>query len=411
MPTSVRIFFFNRYVHPDHSATSQLLTDLASHLAGHGWQVVLVGSSQRYDAATAALPASEHVHGFEVVRVGGTRFGRNSLLGRSLDYASYLVAAARVLAARVRRGDIVVLMTDPPMLGALLGPLARRCGARTFNWLQDLFPEVAEVLLGPLFRWVSPPLRGLRNRGLRKADCNVVISGAMAGRMALAGVDGARIALIENWTDDEGVRPVPRQVNPLRREWGVQEAFVVGYSGNLGRAHDWRTMLDVADALRDRPDIRFVLVGGGKGLQAFAAAAIERGLANVMMQPYQSRDALAHSLSAADLHWFSLNPALEGCILPSKWYGILAAGRPALFIGATDGEMAGRLRQTETGFAVAPGQVAEACASIERLAADPTLAASLGDRARRHLEAHGTRGAALNRWHALLESLSSHGAP
>lgn len=399
----MRIFFFNRYVPPDHSATSQLLGDLASHLAAGGLQVVLVGSRQRYDDAGAMLPTSESIDGFDILRVGGTRFGRHSLAGRALDYLSYLLGAARVLWGQVGRGDIVVLMTDPPMLGMLLGPLVRWRGARCMNWLQDLFPEVAEALLGGGLRLPGAPLRWLRDRGLRNATCNVVISDGMAKRLVARGVDRERLAIVENWTDGEAIRPIAARDNPLRREWGLQDTFVVGHSGNLGRAHDWRTMLDVATALRDRADIRFVMIGGGKGLQAFAAAVAERGLDNVSLRPYQSRDALAWSLSVPDLHWLSLHPGLEGCILPSKWYGIRAAGRAALFIGATDGDVATRLRDTSTGYAIAPGDASGARACIERLAADPGQVLAMGARARHDLQA---RDVALMRWREVIDSLA-----
>lgn len=405
----MRIFCFNRYVYPDHSATSQLLTDLAEHLAGAGYEVTLVGSSQRYDVANAMLPAHEIVRGLEVMRVGGTRFGRHSLLGRSLDYLSYLYAAARLLRRHVGKGDVVILMTDPPLLGAVLAPLARRRGAKVINWLQDMFPEVAEVLLGAPMRLAGPPLRGLRNRALRMADRNVVISRAMATRVAGAGVAAERIGLIENWTDEQAVQSVDRCSNALRIAWGVQDKFVVGYSGNLGRAHDWQTMLDVADRLRERKDIHFVLIGGGKGSQAFVAAAASLGLDNVSVQPYQSREGLSNSLSAPDLHWFSLHPALEGCILPSKLYGIQAAGRPALFIGAIEGELAIFLRETATGFAVAPGAVEDAIRCISRLIEDPALTSAMGKRARQHLDDNGSRSAALQRWQAVIASTSSQG--
>src|SRR5690606_38187078 len=135
----------------------------------------------------------------------------------------------------------------------------------------------------------------------------------MAQRIAARGVAGDRIAVVENWTDEAAIRPVAAHDNPLRQAWGLQGKFVVGHSGNLGRAHDWRTMLDAATALRDRDDIRFLMIGGGRGLQAFMAEAAARGLGNVSQRPYQSRAALAHSLSLPDLHWLSLHPALEGC--------------------------------------------------------------------------------------------------
>lgn len=404
----MRIFFFNRYVPPDHSATSQLLGDLAGHLAARGLEVVLVGSRQRYDDASAMLPASETIDGYQVIRVDGGRHGRDSLPGRLLDYLAYLRGARRVLATRVRRGDVVVAMTDPPMLGAVLGPLARRRGARCVNWLQDLFPEVAQALLGAGVRLAGLPLRSLRDRGLRSADANVVICAGMAARVAARGVPDDRIAIVENWTDETAIQPIAAGDNPLRREWGLQGKFVVGHSGNLGRAHDWRTMLDAATALRNREDIHFLMIGGGRGLQAFMAEAAARGLDNVSLRPYQSRDALAFSLSLPDLHWLSLNPALEGCILPSKWYGIRAAGRPALFIGDCEGEVATRLRETSTGAAVAAGDAAGARACIEALAADPPGAMAMGERARRDLAA---RDSALQRWHDLLDALAHRKIP
>ncbi len=400
----VRVFFFNRFVPPDHSATSQLLGDLAGHLAMQGVQVVLVGSRQRYDDPSAMLPEVGRIGGYDVIRVGSTRYGRHSLPGRALDYFGYLRGARAALKAHVQPDDVVVAMTDPPMLGTLLLPLARRRGARCANWLQDLFPEVAEVLLGRSFRIGGVPLRWLRDRGLHGADCNVVISEGMAARLAARAVPRARTTVVENWTDDDAVRPVAADDNPLRHAWGLRGKFVVGHSGNLGRAHDWRTMLDVATALRDRDDVHFLMIGGGRGLQAFMAQAESRGLRNVSLQPYQSRDALKHSLSLPDLHWLSLHPALEGCILPSKWYGIRAAGRPALFVGDTTGEVATGLRETASGFAFAPGDVSGVRACVERLADNPAQARSMGACARASL---ATREAALRRWCGVIDSLAS----
>ena len=404
----MRVFFCNRFVAPDLSATSQLLGDLAAHLAARGVDVTLVGSRQRYDDARAQLPEVEQIDGFEVLRVGSTRFGRDALAGRALDYLDYQRGAKRALVDRVRPGDLVVAMTDPPLLGTALGALAARRGARCVHWLQDLFPEVAEGVFGRGSRVPAAPLRWLRNRGLRRSAHVVVISDAMAARIAALGVPRERITAIENWTDAGTIQPLAAGDNPLRSAWGLQGKFVVGHSGNLGRAHDWRTMLEVAAQLQPREDIRFVLIGGGRGLRDFADAARALGLDNVLLQPYQPRDVLAHSLSLPDLHWLSLRPALEGCIFPSKWYGILAAGRPALFIGDPGGEIAQRLRESGSGQAVAPGDVAAARACIERLAGDPAAAAAMGARARQLLDARYTRAAAFARWDALIKSLQSH---
>lgn len=406
--SSGRVLFFNRYVHPDHSATSQLLSDVAFHLAWKGRAVLLVGSAQRYDDARATMPRLELVEGVEIIRVGGTRFGRGGLVGRAFDYLSYLLGAAIILLRQTERGDSVVLMTDPPLLGALLGPLASWRGAVSVHWLQDLFPEVAGELLGRAWRsWRVAPLRWLRDRSLRRADRVVAISAGMVRRLAVIGVASERTTLIENWTDDESIVPVLPDANPLRSAWELDGKFVVGYSGNLGRAHDWQTMFAVARALRHHQDIRFLLVGDGRGLRAFADAATAGELGNVVLKPYQDRQGLSLSLGVPDLHWLSLRPGLDGLIFPSKLYGIFAAGRPALLVGDPGGELAAVLRAASAGWTIAVGDVDGAVALIKRLAKQPSELHAAGASARNHLDLAGTRRHALSCWSDILSGLGT----
>ncbi len=403
----MRIYFCNRYVTPDLSATSQILSDLATHLVARGMQVTLIGSRQRYDDACAVLPEVERIDGVDVLRVGRSRFGRDGLVGRGFDYLDYMRGAKRALKKQLQPGDLVVAMTDPPMLGASLAGFVEQRGARCVHWLQDLFPEVAEGVFGAGLRVPAAPFRWRRDHSLRRSAHAVVISQGMAARISALGVPNDRITVVENWTDSEAIRPLAAADNPLREAWGLRGKFVVGYSGNLGRAHDWKTMLEAATRLRGRDDIRFVLIGGGRGLRDFSAAAQARGIDNVMLQPYQPREALAHSLSLPDLHWLSLSPSLEGCIFPSKWYGILAAGRPSLFIGKKDGDIAQRMHAADIGLAVTPGDVEGACTAIERLAGDPGVAAGMGERARRLLDEHYTRDVAFTRWESVIQSMNS----
>ena len=137
------LVFVNRYFHPDHAATGQLLADLAFHAARRGHAVTVVTGRQRLERPAAALPARERLHGVEVRRVWSTRFGRAGLAGRALDYLSFHLAAALHLLGALRRGDVLVAATDPPLLCVSAGFAARLRGARLVNWCHDLFPEVA----------------------------------------------------------------------------------------------------------------------------------------------------------------------------------------------------------------------------------------------------------------------------
>ena len=116
-----KIIFVNRYFHPDHSASSQILSDLAFYLADEGSRVRVIASRQIYDEPAVVLPARETVQGVEIVRVRTTHFGRHSSLGRIADYLSFYFAGAFALLRHAKRGDIVVAKTDPPLLSVLAG--------------------------------------------------------------------------------------------------------------------------------------------------------------------------------------------------------------------------------------------------------------------------------------------------
>src|SRR5579863_2042833 len=187
-----RLIFANRYFFPDHSATSQILSDLAFDLAGAGREVHVITSRQIYDDAKADLPAHEIINDVQVHRVASTQFGRGALLGRSIDYVSFYRSVRRGLAALASQGDIVIAKTDPPLLSVVAMDPAHRNGARLVNWLQDIYPETAAVLGVPLMRGpLALSLKALRDRSLRQADATVVVGELMARRVAKLSVPAA----------------------------------------------------------------------------------------------------------------------------------------------------------------------------------------------------------------------------
>ena len=210
----------------------------------------------------------------------------------------------------------------------------------------------------------------------------------------------------KNWCDDEDIRPVSASENRLRREWGLENRFVVGYSGNLGRSHEYATVLDAASRLRDEPRIVFLFIGGGSRLDELARRVRETGLAaQFRFLPYQERVRLKFSLGVPDLHWLSLKPELEGLIVPSKFYGIAAAGRPVIAVTASDGEIARLVRDHRCGVAIAPGDGAALAETLRHLAANPGAVAEMGLRARAMLDARFTRRQAFADWERLLETI------
>jgi glycosyltransferase involved in cell wall biosynthesis len=403
-----RIVFLNRFFFPDYSATSQMLTDLAFHLAGCGMDVHVVTSRQLYDNPHADLPEGERVNGVSIHRLPTSRFGRSALIGRGFDYLSFYIAAYRRVLACVSPGDVLVAKTDPPLVSIPAMQAARRRGLHLVNWLQDLYPEVALALGVPIIKGpLGRVFLELRDASLRAAATNVVVGEAMAELLRARGIASDRIRIIPNWCDDEEIRPLARLDNPLRREWGLGDRFVVGYSGNLGRVHEFTTVLAAAERLRGDQRVRFLFIGGGRKFAELVKCVHERGLDHLFrFQPYQERRLLKLSLNVPDVHLVSVKSELEGLIVPSKLYGIAAAGRPIITVAAADGEIAGLVRRHGCGVVVEPGQGELLAGALRSLRADPDRLAAMGRRARTMLDTHFARRHAFARWQGLIEEVA-----
>jgi glycosyltransferase involved in cell wall biosynthesis len=410
-----KVVFVNRFFHPDLSATSQMLSDLAVRLARAGLDVHVICSRQLYEDAGAKLPRSERVHGVTVSRVWTTTFGRSSLRGRALDYATFYVMATARLWTILRSGDVAIVKTDPPLLAVPAAVAVALRGAKLVNWLQDVFPEVASRLGVRLPAAVHTGLQALRDRTLAFAKANVVLGTRMRDYLSARDVEPDTLHIIENWSDGGAVLPKPTEQSDLRARLGLQEHFIAAYSGNLGRAHDIDTLLEAAHELRADPGFEFLIIGGGAKMLALEQHARASGLTSFHFLPYQPRDALADSLAAADVHLASLLPDLEGLIVPSKMYGILAAGRPAVFIGDPDGELARLIGQTQCGASVRCGDGRRLAQILRDLRRDRDERLQMGARARAVFEKRFTVDHAAEKWVQLLRGLGARerrvGAP
>ena len=401
-----KVVFVNRYFYPDESATSRILSDLAFRLARLGLKIEVVTSRQLYDDPGAQLPALEAVGGVTLRRVRTATRGRSHLAGRTLDYLSFHLAAMATLVRLLEPDDLVVAMTDPPLLSISVSRLASLRRARHVNWLQDLFPEVATALDVRLPPQVDSRLRALRDGSLRCADLNVVLGERMQEYLLARGVARERVRMVPNWTDAARVIPIEKTRSATRTGLALDDRFVVGYSGNLGRAHEFDTLLSAAKLLRADRRFAFLIIGAGAKINTLRRAVEAEQLESFRFLPYQPPESLTDSLGAADVHLVSLLPRLEGLIVPSKLYGILAAGRPTIFVGDRDGEVARVVRQGECGLTVAPGEAAELVRAIRALEAAPETCSEMGRRARELAVARYSSERACALWRTLLGEIA-----
>jgi glycosyltransferase involved in cell wall biosynthesis len=291
------------------------------------------------------------------------------------------------------------------MLASAIGGIATRAHAPMIVWLQDVFPEVAQ-------RFGIPGMSGLaartfirlRNTSLRNASQIVVIGESMRSIISQSvGREANSINVIHNWADGEAIVPIAHETNRLRAAWAEAGAFVVGYSGNLGRVHEFDTLLGAAQCLSPDTSVRFVIVGTGPRLQEVRLKVTQLGLKNISFHPLQPREELSLSLGVPDVHIAVLRPEFEGLVHPSKIYGIMAAGRPIIFVGDYRGEASKMIQAHDFGYAVECGNAAGLARAIQALKEAPDERRRMGLNARMSFEAHYDMPIALAQWEMLLQ--------
>jgi len=399
-----RLLFVNQYFPPDEALTGQILGEVVACLAAKGVVGEVITSNRSYADQRKRYPNQATWRGVKVCRVSSTGFGRSSTFRRTADYFTFLAGAGLSL-LRGPRPDVIVGLSTPPMLGAAAVLAGKLRGARAVYWVMDLYPELAFVLgvlrpdgipgrlLSAISRWT-----------LRNADLVVALGETMAGRLRDLG--GRNVVAIHNWANGDAIRPMPTSESRVRRERGWDRKFVVLYSGNMGLAHEFGTIIQAAERLQNVSEIVFAFVGGGPRRSDVQSEVRLRGLRNVEFHAAVSAEELADSLASGDLHVVSMAAGTAGLLVPNKIYGILAAGRPVIYVGPQEGEVFEIVRDGSCGWSVRNGDVEELARIVESARANPSDATAAGARARTMFDERFTAERQVNFLAELLMSLS-----
>jgi len=396
-----RLLVLNQYYWPGVEATAQLLTELCEALAEDLDVKVVTGQLHGQEQQ----PRRSVRNGVEIVRVPSTSFERSKLFARASNYATYLTSAL-IRGLRGRRPDVVLCMTDPPIVANIALLVARRFRVPVVVISQDVFPEIAvqhKRLENPV---VMSLLRGLVGLYLRRADKIVAIGDTMRRRLEEKGAPAERMLVIPNWIDTTRLGPLDKS-NHWSRSWGVDEKFVVMHSGNVGHAQDLDSLIRAGTFLRDLDDLLIMIIGMGARHAELVALAELHEVDQVQFLYYQSRAVLPQSLSAADVHVVGLAAGLAGYVVPSRLYGILAVGRPVIVAADPESETAQLVTEVGCGIVVPPGRP-ELLARAIRDAHDGRYdLEAMGARGREWVEREADRSVAVRRYRDLLLELAS----
>ncbi len=385
----MHIVFFNRSFHPDTAATGQLLTELCEDLVkDYACRVSVVAGVPLLSAsdngagrANGYIFHRENHEGIDILRAHGTRFSKRRFIGRFSNYVSYFFSACYA-GLRLDRPDVVVALTDPPIIGLAAYLTARRFRVPFIMSYRDIFPEVARLLEDFQSEAVNTILQRVNRFLVRKAERIVTLGETMRRRLIDGkGSDPAKTLVIPDWADCSEITPGPKR-NPFSQEHGLADKFVVMHSGNIGLSQGLEIVVQAASYLRGFPDIEVVFVGEGVKKAQLQEQVRTMGLTNVRFLPYQPKETLKDSFASADVFVVSLKKGLAGYIVPSKLYGILAAGRP--YVAVVEAcEVAAITDRYNCGLLAEQGNAEDLARKILTLYQNRDLARHLGTNARR----------------------------
>ena len=369
MQKSRKIVVVSQHYPPDHSTTAAILSAIAEHLATEAPVLVLSG--------TSGFVSSEKCEKLSVVEIKNWMPAKAALIKRAVAEILFTLRLFCALLVRLNHEDVVLTVTAPFMLPYAVVAAAKLKRAKSVLIMHDLFPDVlvvAGILRGKSF--VAKAIRGA-NFLMFRALTSIVVIGRDTQHLLLrySKVIGDKISFIPNWvTLSLGVRAITAD-NPYRRLCNA--SFVVGLSGNLGFTHDTYVVFDAARLLRDDPTIHFLLSGWGIGFEQLKAMQLQAHLPNVTLVERVAEEDLEHLLSAADVWVIPYRKNVAGVSIPSRFYNLLAVGRPVVLISEPDAEAAVIITENELGWVVLPGMPDELARALRdaSLSKDPSMGA------------------------------------
>lgn len=368
--TTPSVLFINRVYPPGRGATGRILRDLAESFAAQGWSVtVLTGGKD--------LPNEAGNPNITIRRIGKARKPRGAF--------GYVWIWLRLLIAALgqKRHDLVVTMTDPPMLVVAGRIVASIKKSHHIHWCQDLYPDLFPVAGIKLPRFIMKFLRRLSRKSMKKCDKVITIGRCMMRQLTHTGVETMRVSFVPNWPEAEildpayarGQMPIPvrHRFNGAKQDLIRDDSpkFRVLYAGSIGRIHPIKPLIEAAERLKNRPEIEFVFVGDSPGHERLARERDKRGLENIKFLPWQPAQSLRALMESGDIHLISAREGTAGLLVPCKFYAALAVGRPSVYIGPLETEIPRVMEEYGAGTAVAAGNAAALADAILLYRDDP----------------------------------------
>lgn len=401
-----RIWILSELYYPELTSTGYFLTGIAEGLA-EKFDVSVFCAQPSY-AARGVRAATREIHrGVDVHRCWSTTLEKNRPVFKIINLFTISFSIFFSVLFQVGHKDILICVTNPPLLPYLAAIVSRLKRARLVLLIHDVYPEILDRL--GILKRQSIFFRVLdqANRWLyRNADRIIVIGRDMQHLVASKLQTGnERVVIATNWANTEVISTQPRNQNKLLSKLNLTERFVVQFWGNMGRPHCIEDIVDAAELLASDTDIHFLLIGWGVKTPWAMAEKEARALENLTFVASIPRDETCDVQNACDVAINTLNRGMAGISVPSRTYNALAAGRPVVAVCEDDSELASMVREENVGWVVPPGRPDLIAAVIREAKADPDRLLAMGERACRAVEVKYTQSHAIRIYRDIVEDL------
>ncbi len=399
--------------HPEYASTGQIMTELARSLQNDFRITVIVGipkyginSSNVYKGKNFYFEKFENI---SIVRVKTPKLNKMSKISRFKFIVGHFLNAFRAV-FKVNKPDLTFVISQPPILGGVLGSLTKlfRGGKLIYN-IQDFNPEQAATIGYNKSKLVTKVARWVDNASIMSADRVVVVGRDMKQQLfKRARIDESKVLVINNWIDEQIVKPHSKKHKDVKKYidlYGLEGKLTFMYSGNIGLYYDLQNIIKIIGKFNKLENVLFVFVGGGAELDQLKKYSRENNLSNVKFFPYVAKEEVVYSLSAADIHFVTNHKGIKGISVPSKIYGIMAVGKPVLGIIETESEVEMLIRDSGCGRVVEPQDYDGIEKLIQWYIDTVDDIEDMGSKGREYLEVHNRKVMSIEKYRNMLTEI------
>jgi glycosyltransferase involved in cell wall biosynthesis len=370
-----KLLIYAHYYIPDVASTGQILRELAEGML-HAFDITVICVVPSYTGKVTAeyktkMYYKEEINGIKLIRIRVPEFSKGNKISRIKSILSYFMGAM-IATFKVGKMDYVYSISQPPILGGLIGVWGKWVkNAKYIYNIQDFNPEQTMAVGYSKNKWILDMMMWFDKFSCKSADKVIVVGRDMEETLKrrFKGKIVPKHVFINNWIDEKEIYPLPgdnEKVVAFKKKYGLENKFIIMYSGNLGLYYDLENLMYIIKKFKDRDDVIFAFVGEGSLRDHLVLIKEKYTLNNVTFIPYQDKSDLIYSLNAGDIHWCVNAKGIKGVSVPSKLYGIIAAGKPILGVLEEGSEARMIIEETNCGYVTEPGNYVVVEAMIER---------------------------------------------